>query len=102
MRYLSEAGDMWISPTEIGLAIGKKEYTSASSWASSSLKPLVQKGLVKRSSKGRYKLVQDSEFAQIARDYHGGAVRDNSLSELASIGKAIESGEDDNEGSDCL
>ena len=38
-------------------------------------------------------LESDLYFAKIAVEYYGSAVRDNSITELISLGQAIESGE---------
>lgn len=45
----------WTSPTLIGMEVGDKKYTSASSWASPICKRLVEKGYAERNKKGLYR-----------------------------------------------
>lgn len=45
----------YVSPTEIGQRVGKKDYNQASSWGSRICKALVRKGFVEKSDKGWYK-----------------------------------------------
>jgi hypothetical protein len=55
LRFINDQ-HTYCSPTAIGMILGNKNYTSASSWASSTCLRLVDKGLLKRNNKGWYKL----------------------------------------------
>ena len=59
LSYLDDYYAIFVSPSEIGGAVGKRDFNSASAWASPKLKSLVGKGLVERSTDGRYHITKD-------------------------------------------
>ena len=55
LRFINDQ-HTYCTPTTIGMLIGNKNYTSASSWASRTCLLLVKKGWLKRNKKGWYTL----------------------------------------------
>jgi len=56
LDYLKAQGGA-CSPSDIGMNVGAKPYSQASSWACQGLKGLCKAGLVKRTDKGHYEAV---------------------------------------------
>lgn len=57
LDHLKQFPGVFVGPTKIGIALGRKEGegTSPSAWASPTLKTLVERGLVERNDRGHYK-----------------------------------------------
>jgi predicted transcriptional regulator len=48
----------WVQPTTVGMEIGQKTYSGASSWGSAKLKGLVNLGFAEKDG-GRYRITEE-------------------------------------------
>jgi len=53
-------GEDWVSPTEIGMAVGNKSYVSASAWVFQKAEALIKKGLIERNERGKLRKKRES------------------------------------------
>jgi hypothetical protein len=66
--FMLEKLGEWLAPTLLGQAVGGKKPTSASSWGSSNVKPLVNEGFVEAKD-GQYRLTEKGvNAAQVLKD----------------------------------